>query len=130
MKRMESAMLDFTKKLKSQPRYYRGLPDGTVIVQNYDRSGRYLLGLHHGVHVHHSPAVFAWGSDCKHARHLALALCTDVLKEDDIRALRVHRQYLAQHVAAWPPGCKWGPISDDEILLDIIEIEHAIAIPD
>jgi hypothetical protein len=116
-------MFTSSKQQNSQPRYYRGLPDGTVMVENRDGSERYMLPLRLDL-SNHSPTGFSWGYSGSGPTQLALALCADVLG-DDVRALKLHQRFKFRHVAGWPADEAWGPISDDEIRLDIAERECA-----
>lgn len=102
---------------------YDGLADGTVFVREQPTSAvptRRSLDPRLDLR-NHSPGGFAWGYRGSGPAQLALALACDVLGDDE-KALRVYQDLKTRFVAGLPQGEPWGPVSADELRLELAEI--------
>lgn len=108
-----------TKTKRPEPRYYHGERDGSVFVTTPgDREPldpRFELR-------NHSPTGYSWGYGGSGPAQLALALVADVLCDDE-RALQLYQEFKSRFVSRLPYGKSWGPLTADELLLDLAEIE-------
>ena len=107
-------------KRRAGRRLYRGLADGTVLVAV---PGATPVPLASRADLrNHSPTGFSWGYAGSGPAQLALALACDVLG-DDAEAVRLYQDLKTVFVARLPQGRPWGPVSSDELRLEISEAE-------
>lgn len=109
---------------------YRGFEDRTVLVHEAGLAparAATKLNPRHDLR-NHSPAGFAWGYSGSGPAQLALALACDVLADDD-RAMRLYHGLKFSFVGRLPIGQAWGPVSDDELRLELAEVEANDAAP-
>lgn len=109
-------------------KFYRGLPDGTVLVQpepDTRREDARALSPRHDL-FNHSPTGFNWGYGGSGPTQLALALACDVLG-DDMKARRLYQQLKWRWVTTLPIDKAWGPEHDLRSMLAEIEKEKGAA---
>lgn len=102
---------------------YHGLADGTVLVREEEvGSGPTWRRLSPRLDLRsHSLSGFVWGYGGSGPAQLALALACDVLGSDEC-ALQLYQGLKLAFVARLPQGGAWGPVSADELRLDLAEI--------